>query len=379
MASILATYLVETAHPLERAVMTLAGEQSAGTFVRVAGETPELLSRHAARIESMEEEDAPAVPSLPGAKPGAEGGGLRRARVTVRFPLENIGSSLPNLLTLLAGNLFELGMFSGVRLLDVVLPEAFTAVQAGPQFGPAGTRRLSGVYDRPLIGTIIKPSVGLSPEETARRVDELAAAGIDFIKDDELIASPPYSPLAARVGAVMPVIKRWADRRGRQVMYAFNITGEPDAMLRHHDAVHEAGGTCVMVNLIPTGLTGVQLLRARSALPIHGHRSGWGMLTRCPALGLEYPALEKMWRLAGVDHLHVNGLRNKFCESDASVLAAARSVQTPLHGATWACRCFPRGKRWCRCPTPCGSWGIRIYFMWRVEGSRGTRWDRRRG
>jgi ribulose-bisphosphate carboxylase large chain len=344
MDSLLATYAIETAQPVERALQELAGEQSAGTFVKVEGETPALLERHGAVVEGWSELVAPSGPTLEGARVPGNGGKLRWVEARIRFPLVNIGSKLPNLLTMVAGNLFELGAFSGVRLLDLELPESFTAQQLGPQFGVPGTRKLAGVWERPLIGTIIKPSVGLTPAETARRVDALAEAGIDFIKDDELIASPPYSPLEDRVAAVMPVIKKWADRTGRQVMYAFNITDTPDAMLRHHDVVQGAGGSCVMLNLIPAGITGIQLLRRQSALPIHGHRSGWGMLTRCHALGMEYPAMEKLWRLAGVDHLHVNGLRNKFCESDDSVLAAARSVQTPLHGKHRAMPVFSSGQ-----------------------------------
>jgi ribulose-bisphosphate carboxylase large chain len=344
MAAIVAHYFIETAFPLDQAVATLAGEQSAGTFVRVAGETPELLARHGAADVSIDPLDEPAAPSLPVAKRPSDGSRPRRARVTLRFPLENIGTALPNLLTMVAGNLFELEMFSGVRLLDLELPAVFADAKPGPAFGIEGTRRLSGIRGRPLIGTIIKPSVGLTPAETAARVDALAEAGIDFIKDDELIASPPYSPLADRVRAVMPVIERHAARLGRKVMYAFNITDAPDAMQRHHDVVLAAGGTCVMVNLIPTGLAGLLHLRRHCQLPIHGHRSGWGMLSRCPALGMDYPAAEKMWRLAGADHLHVNGLRNKFCESDESVLASARSVQTPLHGVRAAMPVFSSGQ-----------------------------------
>ena len=156
--SIVATYEVETAFPMETAVALMAGEQSAGTFVRVAGETPELLARHGAQVIRIEELDAPARPSLPHAKRPTSEAPYRRARVTVRFPLENIGTALPNLFTMVAGNLFELDRFSGLRLLDLDLPAAFTDAQPGPQFGIAGTRRLVGVHDRPILGTIIKPS-----------------------------------------------------------------------------------------------------------------------------------------------------------------------------------------------------------------------------
>jgi ribulose-bisphosphate carboxylase large chain len=194
----------------------------------------------------------------------------------------------------------------------------------------AGTRRLAAVQGRPLVGTIVKPSVGLSPEATAALVRTLCEAGLDFVKDDELQANGPHSPLEARVAAVMRVINDHADRTGKKVMYAFNITDEWDAMLRHHDAVLHAGGSCVMVVVQSVGLTGVEALRRRAALPIHGHRAGWGALTRAPMLGADFTAWHKLWRLAGVDHLHCNGLRNKFSEADDSVVRSVRACLAPL-------------------------------------------------
>jgi ribulose-bisphosphate carboxylase large chain len=252
--------------------------------------------------------------------------------VILSFPVENMGPSLPNLVSTVAGNLFELRALSGVRLLDLELPRVFAEAYPGPQFGVRGTRALAGVEGRPIIGTIVKPSVGLSPDETATLVRTLLSAGLDFIKDDELMANPPHSPLARRVEAVMSVINEHADRTGSRPMYAFNITDEIDAMRRHHDAVLAAGGTCVMVSLNSVGLAGVAHLRRQSGLPIHGHRNGWGMLSRHPYLGLDFRAYQKLWRLAGADHLHTNGLRNKFCESDESVVASARACLSPMLG-----------------------------------------------
>lgn len=328
---ILATYLIETPHSLEQAADGLAGEQSSGTFVAVPGETPALQARFRARVVEVTALGEVAAPSLPGPYRRTPGP-YRRGRVVVSFPLENVGPNLPNLLATVAGNLFELRELSGVRLLDLELPQAFSQAYPGPQFGITGTRHLAGVQGRPLIGTIIKPSVGLSPEQTTELVRTLADADIDFIKDDELIATPPYSPLPERVGAVMHVVNTWADRGGKKIMYAFNITDDLEQMLRHHDTVREAGGTCVMVSINAVGLAGVSALRRRSQLPIHGHRNGWGMLTRCPMLGMEFAAYQKIWRLAGVDHLHVNGLEGKFWESDDSVVGSIRTCLTPLFG-----------------------------------------------
>ncbi len=310
----------------------MAGEQSCGTFVRVHGETDELRARFGAEVVRIRELETVDRPSLPGCKPPAGAPTYRRAEVVLSFPLENVGPSLPNLMATVAGNLFELSQFSGLKLVDLELPDAFAKAYPGPQFGVEGTRRLTGVRGRPVLGTIVKPSVGLAPEETAALVATLAEAGLDFVKDDELMANPPHAPLERRVKAVLRAVNEHADRTGKKVMFAFNITDEIDEMLRHHDRVLEAGGTCVMVSLNSAGLPAVARLRRHAALPIHGHRNGWGLWTRCPALGMEFPAYSRFWRLAGVDHLHTNGLRNKFFESDESVVRSARSLLAPMLG-----------------------------------------------
>jgi ribulose-bisphosphate carboxylase large chain len=331
---IIATYRIETALPVEQAAEMIAGEQSSGTFLPVPGETEELKARARARVTRIALRESVDRPSLPGARRPAGDSriGWQRADVTIEFPFDNVGANLPTLVATICGNLYELAEHSGCKLLDLQLPDAFAARYPGPRFGIDGTRALAGVHDRPIIGTIVKPSVGLSPEQTAALVADLAEAGIDFVKDDELMADPPHSPLARRVACVMREINRLADRTGRKVMYAVNISDEIDAMKRHHDAVLEAGGTCVMVSLNHVGLAGVTALRAHTALPIHGHRNGWGMLARHPLLGIEFPAYQTIWRTAGVDHLHVNGLRNKFWEPDDSVVRSVEAMQRPLFG-----------------------------------------------
>ena len=332
-----AKYWIETAFPLAQAAASMAGEQSTGTFLRVPGETDELRERYAARVEKIEEKESASQPSLPGSGAPPNWDGIRRtAEVTLSWPLHNIGPSLPNLLATVAGNLSELKAFSGLKLLDLSLPAAFLSAYQGPQFGVAGTRALSGVQaplgecPRPLIGTIIKPSIGMSPEDTAAQVKLLAEAGIDFIKDDELQSDAPHCPFAARITAVQRILNEHRDRTGKRVMYAANLTGDVDQMLARHDHVLASGGTCIMVSMNSIGLPAMKILRAHSQLVIHGHRNGWGMLGRSPATGMSFVAFQKLWRLAGIDHTHVNGLRNKFCEPDESVLASARACLTPM-------------------------------------------------
>lgn len=325
-----AEYWVETPLPLEQAVDVLAGEQSSGTFVKVAGETDALTAAHRASVDCIQELSTASVPSLPGGRAAAAGGVYRQAIVEVSWPLHNVGPDIINLLSTVAGNLFELREFTGLRLLKLHLPAEFGRAYRGPKFGVAGTRAMTGVPDGPLLGTIIKPSVGLSPEQTAARVKELLEAGLDFIKDDELMADPPHSPFVERVDAVMAVVNAHADRTGRKPMIAFNVSGDVDRMRRYHDHVVSRGGTCVMASLHWVGPAGIQALAAHTAVPIHGHRNGWGLFYRSPAVGVSYDVMQQLWRLLGVDHLHCNGLRNKFCEDDASVVASARACLTPL-------------------------------------------------
>jgi ribulose-bisphosphate carboxylase large chain len=262
------------------------------------------------------------------------------AKMTLSWPLETLGPSLPNLMATVAGNLFELRQVSGLRILDIRLPEEFAAAYHGPQFGIEGTRRLTGVHGRPLIGTIIKPSVGFNSEETASLVAQLCAAGIDFIKDDELQADGPACPFEQRVAAVMREIEASAQRTGKKAMYAFNLTGDVEEMKRRHDVLLRHGATCLMASLNSVGLAGMIELRKFSQLPIHAHRNGWGYLSRHPMLGWSYVAWSKIWRLAGADHMHVNGLANKFSEPDESVIEAARSCLSPLF-ASKPCTVLP--------------------------------------
>ncbi|QIG41200.1 ribulose 1,5-bisphosphate carboxylase [Microbacterium sp. 4R-513] len=326
-AFVRATYVVETAMPIERAAEVLVGEQSTGTFVRVERETDDLRARFAAQVESVDE--APLVGASP--LPGTVGAGhRRRARLTLRFPLGNFGPSLPNLLAAVAGNLFELKEFAAVKLVDLSLPPAFGERYRGPRFGVAGTRALMSRPDGPMIGTIVKPSIGLSPDDLAALVGELAEAGVDFIKDDELQGNGPSAPLAQRVRAVMPVLERHADRTGVKPMYAFNITDDIDRLEANHDLVVEAGGTCVMVVIPNVGLAGLEYLSRRTQVPIHGHRAGFGALSRSEQVGIGFRAWQQLARLSGADHLHTNGISNKFYESDAEVLDSIAAVRAPL-------------------------------------------------
>ncbi|OJY24887.1 ribulose-bisphosphate carboxylase large subunit family protein [Pandoraea sp. 64-18] len=331
-ATLSATYLIETPLDPRKVAEVMAGEQSCGTFTRVVGETDALRERARAVVEAVDLAGDVAHPSLPNAFLERKGirGPWHRARVRIAFPYDNVGVNLPTLAATLAGNLYDLGEVTGMRLERIALPASYRQQFDFPRYGIAGTREATGVREGALVGTILKPNVGMSAAETAALVARLCAAGVDFIKDDEVCANPVHAPLAQRVPAVMAAVREHRARTGKQVMVAFNITDETDAMRRHADLVTREGGNCVMVSLNWCGFSAVQTLRRHTDLAIHAHRNGYGAMSRDPMLGMGFQAYQTLWRLAGVDHMHVHGLQGKFAQGDEEVIESAHDCYAPL-------------------------------------------------
>ena len=236
------------------------------------------------------------TPSFPETNPSRHGP-YSRGEADIEFPLEAIGTDLAALTTIAISGVFSIKGFSGIRVVDMKLPPEFAQAHPGPQFGIEGSRALTGVKERPIIGTIVKPALGLRPHETAEMVRELAAADVDFIKDDEKLMSPAYSSLADRVKAIMPIILDREQKTGKKVMYAFGIShADPEVMQRNHDIVADAGGNAAVININSIGFGGFSFLRKRSRLVLHAHRNGWDILTRHPGLGLDFRVYQQFWR-----------------------------------------------------------------------------------
>jgi ribulose 1,5-bisphosphate carboxylase large subunit-like protein len=332
MAFIRLTYRIETPGDIHRMADKIASDQTTGTFVPVPGETPDLKARCAARVIDIRLLEPYAQPTFPQNRISSDDPRpYKRADVDIDFPLEVVGTDIAALTTIAFGGVFSVRGLSGVRIVGMKLPPEFIRAHPGPAFGIAGSRSVSGVHGRPLIGSIIKPALGLSPEDTAVVTKELVEAGVDFIKDDEKMMNPGYAPLEARVRAVMPVLRDHEQKTGKRVLYAFGISSaDPDTMMRHHDMGADAGGTAAVININALGYGGMAYLRKRSRLILHAHRSGWDMLTRHPDLGLDFSVYQQIWRLLGVDQFQINGIGAKYWEPDESFLKSFHDCMTPL-------------------------------------------------
>ncbi len=321
------TYRLETAGDPAAMAAKIASDQSTGTFTELPGETEAVRARCAARVVGLTPLEPLATPSIPG---GESRGPYKRADAVIAYPLEAIGTDVAALMTIAIGGVYAAKGLTGIRVMDIDLLDEWRC-HPGPQFGIAGSRRLTGVEKGPIVASIIKPSLGLLPEETAEVVRILCEAGVDFIKDDEKLMSPGYSSLEARVAAIMPVILDHEQKTGKKVMYAFGISSaDPDIMLRNHDVVHAAGGNAAVVNINSIGHGGMTFLRRRSALCLHAHRNGWDILTRHPGLGMEFRPYQKIWRLLGVDQFQINGIRAKYWEPDESFVRSFQDCMTPI-------------------------------------------------
>ena len=321
------TYLIETAGDPSRLAEKIASDQSTGTFVHVPGETEELKARVAAKVSGIRPLQPVTLSSFPSSEPGP----FNRAEADIDFPFGAIGTDLAALMTIAIGGVWSIRGFTGIRVTGMQLPEEFRTAHPGPQFGIAGSRELTGVKGRPIIGTIVKPALGLRPHETAALVKDLIEADVDFIKDDEKLMSPSYSPLEQRVKHIMPLIHDREQRTGRKVMYAFGIShADPDQMMRNHDAVLNAGGNCAVININSIGFGGMSFLRKRSGLVLHAHRNGWDILTRHSGLGFDFSVYQQFWRLLGVDQFQINGIKVKYWEPDESFVAAFNALKTPI-------------------------------------------------
>jgi 3-oxoisoapionate-4-phosphate decarboxylase len=324
------TYRIETSGNVAALAAKIASDQSTGTFVATPGETPELKARVGARVVALRNLEPVSAPSFPEADRGAHGP-YARGEADIEFPLEAIGTDLAALTTIAIGGVFSIKGFSGIRIVDMKLPPEFAAAHPGPQFGIPGSRALTGVKERPIIGSIVKPALGLRPHETAEMVRELVQADVDFVKDDEKLMSPAYSNLADRVKAIMPIVLDREQKTGKKVMYAFGIShADPDVMMRNHDIVAEAGGNAAVININSIGYGGFSFLRKRSRLILHAHRNGWDILTRHPGLGLDFRVYQQFWRLLGVDQFQINGIGAKYWEPDESFVRSFHALREPL-------------------------------------------------
>ncbi|MEM4463066.1 MAG: type III ribulose-bisphosphate carboxylase [Fervidicoccaceae archaeon] len=229
--------------------------------------------------------------------------------VKVAYPLELFEQgNLPAFLASVAGNIFGMKRISSLRLEDLYLPQQFISWFKGPGKGILGVREALGIKDRPIVGTVPKPKVGYSPEEVGKLAYELLVGGMDFVKDDENLASPSFCSFQRRAEAIMRAIERAESETGERKTWLANITSDIREMEKRMKLVADLGNPHIMVDVVVSGwssLTYVRDLAEELNLAIHAHRAMHAAFTRNPDHGISMFTLAKLYRLIGMDQLHI--------------------------------------------------------------------------
>ena len=254
--------------------------------------------------------------------------------VKIAYPVELFeAGNMPNILSSVAGNVFGLRALRNLRLNDIEFPAKLVKSFKGPQFGIEGIRKLLKVRERPLVGTIIKPKLGLKTVDHAKVAFEAWAGGCDIVKDDENLSSQQFNPFEDRVVKTLEMRDRAQNETGERKVYMVNITAETDTMLKRAEFVVAQGGEYVMVDILTCGFSALQTLRDQHfKLVIHAHRAGHAAFTKNPKHGIAMRPIAKVSRIIGVDQLHVGTVVGKMFETKQEVLENIEACKMPMHG-----------------------------------------------
>ena len=288
-AYVICDYRVTTDMPMEKAANAIAAEQSTGTWTDLTTTTSKIVENYGAKVLSID-------------------GDMTR----IAFPIEDFSidiGGVPQILSVIAGNLFGLESVSKLRLEDVFFPKPILEQYKGPKFGVDGLRKILDRPEKPLVGTIVKPKIGLSPKDTAEYVYEAGAGGLTNSKDDETLTNQTFCPIEDRTVAVAEALDR-LESEGHKMVHAINVSTNGDKIVELAEKVQSWGAKQLMVDVITCGFGAVQALAEDPSIkvPIHVHRTMHGAFTRDPLHGIAMLPITKLVRMCGGDALHIGTL-----------------------------------------------------------------------
>jgi 2,3-diketo-5-methylthiopentyl-1-phosphate enolase len=217
---------------------------------------------------------------------------------TIRFPKANVENDISSLLTMIFG---KYSMAGAAKIVAVRLPETYGH---SPKLGIKGIRERLGVFDRPLIMAIFKPALGLSASDHAAILAEVAHAGLDIIKDDEILGDLDVAPTLERLQACRQVLDEVKQKTGRTVLYAVNVTGTADRLLEKARLLVREGANALLLNVLTYGFSVLSALASDPEInvPIFAHPAFAGVMCAAPDYGMAYSVvLGTLMAHAGAD------------------------------------------------------------------------------
>jgi ribulose-bisphosphate carboxylase large chain len=304
---LICTFLVEPAGVnMKEAAGAVAAESSIGTWTELTTTKP-YVEKLAAHVFSMKNNEA-----------------------KIAYPIELFESgNMPNILSSVAGNVFGLKTLENLKLDDIDFPSALVRSFKGPKFGIQGIRKLLRVFNRPLVGTIIKPKLGLKTADHAKVAYDAWIGGCDIVKDDENLSSQKFNPFEQRLIRTLDARNRAEEETGEKKVYMVNITAETQEMVKRAELVVNHGGEYVMVDILTCGFAGLQTLRQQELnLVMHAHRAGHAAFTKNLKHGISMKVICKVARIIGVDQLHVGTVVGKMFETKEEVAQNCEALKT---------------------------------------------------
>jgi ribulose-bisphosphate carboxylase large chain len=301
-------YVEPLNQPLDVIAGGVAAESSVGTWTELTTEKP-YIKEKAATVFSIEGND-----------------------IRIAYPIELFEpGNMPNILSSIAGNVFGLEDVANLRLNDITFPKELINSFKGPKYGIQGVREITGVHGRPLVGTIVKPKLGLVVRDHAKVAYDSWLGGCDVVKDDENLSSQKFNPFEERVIETIEQRDKAKSETGEKKVYLINVTAELEVMKKRAQFVQDVGGRYMMIDILTTGWSSLQTMRdAGFKLIIHAHRAGHAAYTRSHVHGINMVVLARVSRLLGVDQLHVGTAVGKMAETKDEVLANKEACVEPM-------------------------------------------------
>lgn len=299
----IATYDLASSTNLRDASWDLAIGQSVGNpNVRNKWETDELFEKHSCKIVGNEAELK--------AKSAGE--------VKIAFPIINTDwkeDGISHLLVQVMGGQLDIDRITRCRLTKLDFPQGVLKFFKGPKYGMTGVREFTGVYNKPLLGAIVKPKIGITPAILLEMVKELVQGGVNFIKEDEIMSNPAVCPIEERVPLISAYLKTMREQ-GRNVIYAVCINADAPYALERVKRVYALGGNAIHINFW-CGLGVYKSIRDLDLpLFVHFQKSGDKILTdKSHRFGIDWSVVCQLAGMSGVDTIHA-GMLNGYSNSD---------------------------------------------------------------
>ena len=252
----------------------------------------------------------------------------KNLRCRIAYPIDLFeASSVPDILSSIGGNIYGMKCVVGLLWEDVKFPEKMIKKFKGPQFGISGIRKYLKVKTRPLVGTIVKPKVGLNEREHAKVAYDSWVGGCDVVKDDENLTSQSFNNFYKRIPLTLKACKKAEKETGEKKVYLANCTAPADEMIKRIKFVEKCGGNYIMLDILTLGWSALQLARKITKLPVHAHRAGHAMFDRTPNHGMKMEVIAQFARMVGVDTLHIGTAYGKMTGEKDEVLHIEQEIE----------------------------------------------------